>query len=76
MDFSREREDALPGQNETQQEDDCHLHWSQYHGVQLVVLNQQSLRIVPNARREGNNSSPVPGVKKPCLSAQVLFRAE
>jgi len=51
IDFSREREDALPGQNETQQEDDCHLHWSQYHGVQLVVLNQQSLRIVPNARR-------------------------
>jgi len=56
IDFSREREAALPGQNETQQEYDGHLHWSQYHGVQLVVLNQQSLRIVPNARREGNIS--------------------
>jgi hypothetical protein len=45
---SRDREDALQGQGATQQEDDCHLHWSQYHGVQLVVLNQQSIELFLN----------------------------
>jgi hypothetical protein len=40
--FGGDREGALPGQGETQQEYDCPLHWLQYHGAYWIVPNQQS----------------------------------
>ena len=61
---SRNHEDTLPGQDESQQKHGCHLHGLQCHDTQLIVLSRQSLLVVPDSRHEGNNSSSVAGVKK------------
>src|SRR5213593_5080868 len=49
-------ENALPRQDESQQEHDCHLDRARCHVLRLVAVNRQSLRRLPRFTLHGNIS--------------------